>query len=560
MKWVEEKNIDSKSVKHLSSELKINTLLSEMLVRRNIKTYDEAKSFFRPKFEDLHDPFLMKDMDVASKRISQAITNKESLMVFGDYDVDGTSSVAMMSLYLESKGIKTLNYLPDRKSEGYGISTKAIDIAFEKNIKLIIALDCGIKAHKQISYAKEKNIDFIICDHHNPSDKIPDAFAVLNPKRTDCSYPFKELCGCGVGFKLIQAIEQISSDKKEIINYLDLVALAIAADVVPLIGENRILAYLGLQIINSNPKLGIHSLLKTNPKKEYVLSDLMFFLAPRINAAGRIKHAKLASDLLACLDESQSDKLAKEIEELNSQRKLIEKEMTEQAIQQAELSELKKSVIVSSSSWNKGVIGIVASKLVDKFYKPSLVFCESQNEVLTASARSIKGLNLYKVLEDCNEYIEKFGGHKYAAGLSIKKDNFEKFKKSFDESVEKHMVNKKFDQELFIESTIELEDISPKFFRILKQFEPFGPGNRMPVFRSDNLKVKGKPFELGNEKEHIKLNLTQNYKSFFSAIGFWLSSKFQSIEDKSMFSVAYTIEENHWKGNSTIQLKIKDIK
>ena len=394
MKWVEEKNIDSKSVKHLSSELKINTLLSGMLVRRNIKTYDEAKSFFRPKFEDLHDPFLMKDMDVASKRINEAITNKESLMVFGDYDVDGTSSVAMMSLYLESKGIKTHNYLPDRKSEGYGISTKAIDIAFEKNIKLIIALDCGIKAHKQISYAKEKNIDFIICDHHNPSDKIPDAFAVLNPKKTDCSYPFKELCGCGVGFKLIQAIEQISSDKKEIINYLDLVALAIAADVVPLIGENRILAYLGLQIINSNPKLGIHSILKTNPKKEYVLSDLMFFLAPRINAAGRIKHAKIASDLLVCLDENQSDKLAKEIEELNSQRKLIEKEMTEQAIQQAELSELKKSVIVSSSSWNKGVIGIVASKLVDKFYNPSLVFCESQNEVLTASARSIKGLNL----------------------------------------------------------------------------------------------------------------------------------------------------------------------
>ena len=378
MKWVEEKNIDSKAVKHLSSELKINTLLSEMLVRRNIKTYDEAKSFFRPKFEDLHDPFLMKDMDVASKRISQAITNKESLMVFGDYDVDGTSSVAMMSLYLESKGIKTLNYLPDRKNEGYGISIKAIDIAFEKNIKLIIALDCGIKAHKQISYAKEKNIDFIICDHHNPSDKIPDAYALLNPKRTDCSYPFKELCGCGVGFKLIQAIEQISSDKKEIINYLDLVALAIAADVVPLIGENRILAYLGLQIINSNPKLGIHSLLKTQPQKEYVLSDLMFFLAPRINAAGRIKHAKLASDLLVCLDENQSDKLAKEIEELNSQRRLIEKEMTKQAIQQAELSELKKSVIVSSSSWNKGVIGIVASRLVDKFYKPSLVFCESQ--------------------------------------------------------------------------------------------------------------------------------------------------------------------------------------
>jgi len=560
MNWVEEKNIDFKSVKHLSNELKINSLLSSMLVRRNIKTYDQAKTFFRPKFEDLHDPFLMKDMDVAFKRLKEAIINKEKVMVFGDYDVDGTSSVAMMSLYLESKGIITSTYLPERNSEGYGISIKAIDIAFEQNIKLIIALDCGIKAHKQISYAKEKDIEFIICDHHNPSDKIPEAYAVLNPKRLDCDYPFKELCGCGVGFKLIQALEKNNPNKKEIINYLDLVALAISADVVPLIDENRIMSYLGLQIINSDPKPGIHSLLKSNPKKEYVLSDLMFYLAPRINAAGRVKHAKLASDLLACVNESKLDELTKEIEELNSMRKLIEKEMTQEAIQQAETCELKKSIIVSSSNWNKGVIGIVAARLVDKFYKPSLVFSESENGFLTASARSIKGINLYKVLEDCNEYIEKFGGHKYAAGLSIKKENLEKFKSTFDKAVEKQIDNQKFDQELLIESTIELEDITPKFFRILKQFEPFGPGNRMPVFKSDNLKVKGKPLELGDEKEHIKLNLTQNYKSVFSSIGFFLSSKFNSIKNKSQLSVAYTIEENHWNGNSIIQLKIKDMK
>jgi len=560
MNWVEEKNIDFKSVKHLSNELKINSLLSAMLVRRNIKTYDQAKTFFRPKFEDLHDPFLMKDMDVAFKRLKEAIINKEKVMVFGDYDVDGTSSVAMMSLYLESKGIITSTYLPERNSEGYGISIKAIDIAFEQNIKLIIALDCGIKAHKQISYAKEKDIEFIICDHHNPSDKIPEAYAVLNPKRLDCDYPFKELCGCGVGFKLIQALEKNNPNKKEIINYLDLVALAISADVVPLIDENRIMSYLGLQIINSDPKPGIHSLLKSNPKKEYVLSDLMFYLAPRINAAGRVKHAKLASDLLACVNESKLDELTKEIEELNSMRKLIEKEMTQEAIQQAETCELKKSIIVSSSNWNKGVIGIVAARLVDKFYKPSLVFSESENGFLTASARSIKGINLYKVLEDCNEYIEKFGGHKYAAGLSIKKENLEKFKSTFDKAVEKQIDNQKFDQELLIESTIELEDITPKFFRILKQFEPFGPGNRMPVFKSDNLKVKGKPLELGDEKEHIKLNLTQNYKSVFSSIGFFLSSKFNSIKNKSQLSVAYTIEENHWNGNSIIQLKIKDMK
>ena len=327
MNWVIKENIDNDFVNKLSNELNISPILSSMLVKRDIKTFDQAKTFFRPNYEMLHDPFLMKDMSIAVERIQKALKEKESIMIFGDYDVDGTSSVALLSLYLESLGLNVTKYLPDRKKEGYGISINAIDNAFNKKQKLIIALDCGIKAHKQVDYAKEKGIEFIICDHHNPDKKIPQALAVLNPKRKDCEYPYKELCGCGVGFKLIQALETKQSKDNQIINYLDLVALAIAADVVPLTGENRILAFIGLQIINSNPKLGIHSLLKINPKKEYTISDLMFYVGPRINAAGRIKHASLALDLLMCNDVKSAEKLAVEIEELNTLRKVLLKKI-----------------------------------------------------------------------------------------------------------------------------------------------------------------------------------------------------------------------------------------
>lgn len=561
MNWVIKENIDNDFVNKLSNELNISPILSSMLVKRDIKTFDQAKTFFRPNYEMLHDPFLMKDMSIAVERIQKALKEKESIMIFGDYDVDGTSSVALLSLYLESLGLNVTKYLPDRKKEGYGISINAIDNAFNKKQKLIIALDCGIKAHKQVDYAKEKGIEFIICDHHNPDKKIPQALAVLNPKRKDCEYPYKELCGCGVGFKLIQALETKQSKDNQIINYLDLVALAIAADVVPLTGENRILAFIGLQIINSNPKLGIHSLLKINPKKEYTISDLMFYVGPRINAAGRIKHASLALDLLMCNDVKSAEKLAVEIEELNTLRKEIEKDITSQAIDQVDnLKENLNSIVVFDSDWNKGVIGIVASRLVDKYYKPSVVFCESSKGFLTASARSIKGLDLYLVINQCKEYIDQFGGHKYAAGLTIKKENLGAFKKRFESIVSQIIDNNVFEQELLIESKISLNEITPKFFRILKQFEPFGPGNKSPLFLSENIRLKGKPFELGKEKEHIKLNLTQDNKTSYSSVGFWFSNKFNNLENKENFSAVFNIDENNWKDLSSIQLKLKDLK
>ena len=561
MNWVIKENNDNESVKKLSSELNISPILSSMLVNRDVKTFDEAKTFFRPNFEMLHDPFLMKDMSLAVERIQKAIKKNESIMIFGDYDVDGTSSVALLSLYLESLGLIVTKYLPDRKKEGYGISIKAIEHAFNKKQKLIIALDCGIKAHKQVEYAKEKGIEFIICDHHNPDKTPPKALAILNPKRKDCVYPYKELCGCGVGFKLIQGIETKQSKDNQIINYLDLVALAIAADVVPLTGENRVLAFIGLQIINSNPRPGIHSLLKKNIKKEYTISDLMYYVGPRINAAGRIKHASLALELLTCNEINSAEKLALEIEELNTLRRDIEKDITSQAIEQADnSSEKSNSIVVFNSDWNKGVIGIVASRLVDNYYKPSVVFCESSKGVLTASARSIKGLDLYLVINQCKDYIDQFGGHKYAAGLTIKKENLEGFKKRFEDIVSQTIDKDIFEQELLIESKISLSEITPKFFRILKQFEPFGPGNKSPLFLSENLRIKGKPFELGKGKEHIKFNLTQDNKTSYSSIGFWFSNKFNNLENKENFSAVYNIDENNWKDISNIQLKLKDLK
>ena len=561
MNWVIKENNDNESVKRLSNELNISPILSSMLVNRRIKTFDQAKKFFRPNFEMLHDPFLMKDMSIAVERIQKAIQKNESIMIFGDYDVDGTSSVALLSLYLESLGLKIIKYLPDRKKEGYGVSINAIDHAFSKNHKLIIALDCGIKAHKQVEYAKEKGIEFIICDHHNPDKNLPKALAILNPKRKDCAYPFKELCGCGVGFKLVQAVESKQSKNNQIINYLDLVALAIAADVVPLTGENRVLAFIGLQIINSNPRPGVHSLLKKNVKKEYTISDLMYYVGPRINAAGRMKHASLALEVLICNDINSVEKLALEIEDLNTSRRDIEKDITSQAIEQVDNSSEKlNSIVVFDSDWNKGVIGIVASRLVDKYYKPSIVFCESSKGVLTASARSIKGLDLYSVLNQCKGFIDQFGGHKYAAGLTIKKENLEGFKKHFENIVSQIIDKNIFEQELLIESKINLNEITPKFFRILKQFEPFGPGNKSPLFLSENLKTKGKAFELGKEKEHIKLNLTQDNKTSYSSIGFWFSNKFNNLENKENFSAVYNIDENNWKDLSSIQLKLKDLK
>ena len=563
MNWIIEENTDNRTIEQLSKELNVNKIISSMLVKRGIKTFNQAKDFFRPKINQLHDPFLMKDMNEAVNRILQAIENKEPMMIFGDYDVDGTSSVALLSSFLKDIGAKLSTYIPDRNNEGYGISLKAIDLAEKNKETLIIALDCGIKANDQVQYALKKEIDFIICDHHNPSNQLPNAYAILNPKRKDCKYPFKELCGCGVGFKLIQAINQRKGlEMENIIHYLDLVAVAIAADIVPLIGENRILTYVGLQVINSNPRLGLHCLLQNNNKKEFNVGDLMFYVGPRINAAGRMDHASLALELLLEKELDKGEKLAEKIEELNIQRREIEKNITEQALKKID-NENKlnsNSTVVFEKSWNKGVIGIVASRLIEKHYKPTIVFCKSKEGNLTGSARSIKDVDLYKILEKCKANILKFGGHKYAAGLTIEENDYASFKESFEKAVGDYINNKLPENEIRIESKIELSSITPKFFRILNQFEPFGPGNRRPIFLSEHLSLKGGLNKIGKNREHLKLSVSQESDKTFSAIGFWLSEKATSISSNSTFSMLYTIDENTWNGITTIQLKIKDIK
>mgnify|MGYP006417224913 FL=1 len=563
MNWIIEENTDNRTIEQLSKELNVNKIISSMLVKRGIKTFNQAKDFFRPKINQLHDPFLMKDMNEAVNRILQAIENKEPMMIFGDYDVDGTSSVALLSSFLKDIGAKLSTYIPDRNNEGYGISLKAIDLAEKNKETLIIALDCGIKANDQVQYALKKEIDFIICDHHNPSNQLPNAYAILNPKRKDCKYPFKELCGCGVGFKLIQAINQRKGlEMENIIHYLDLVAVAIAADIVPLIGENRILTYVGLQVINSNPRLGLHCLLQNNNKKEFNVGDLMFYVGPRINAAGRMDHASLALELLLEKELDKGKKLAEKIEELNIQRREIEKNITEQALKKID-NENKlnsNSTVVFENSWNKGVIGIVASRLIEKHYKPTIVFCKSKEGNLTGSARSIKDVDLYKILEKCKANILKFGGHKYAAGLTIEENDYASFKESFEKAVGDYNNNKLPENEIRIESKIELSSITPKFFRILNQFEPFGPGNRRPIFLSEHLSLKGGLNKIGKNREHLKLSVSQESDKTFSAIGFWLSEKATSISSNSTFAMLYTIDENTWNGITTIQLKIKDIK
>ena len=563
MNWKIEENKDPQAIEQLSKELNVDKVISSMLIKRGIKTFNQAKDFFRPNIKQLHDPFLMKDMDKAVSRILQAIEEKESIMIFGDYDVDGTSSVALLSSFLNEIGADLSTYIPDRNNEGYGISLKAIDLAKKNKETLIIALDCGIKANDQVQYALKKGIDFIICDHHNPSNQLPNAYAILNPKRNDCKYPFKELCGCGVGFKLIQAINKRKGlEIENIISYLDLVAVAIAADIVPLIGENRILTYVGLQLINSNPRMGLHCILKNNKKKEFNIGDLIFYIAPRINAAGRMDHADLALELLLEKDLNKAEKLAEKIEKLNLKRREVEKNITEHALKKIvdEDNPKSNSTVVFEKSWNKGVIGIVASRIIEKHYKPTIVFCMSKDGNLTGSARSIQGVDLYEILQECKASILQFGGHKYAAGLTIEKENFKIFKTSFEKAVKNYVKNKLPIKEIKIESKIILNSITPKFFRILNQFEPFGPENKRPIFLSENLNLKGELNKIGKNREHLKLSVSQESDKTFSAIGFWLSEKATSISPNSTFSMLYTIDENTWNGITSIQLKIKDIK
>ena len=562
MRWTLQPKPSPEKVKALAAELNVAELIAMLLVQRGIETYEAARQFFRPSLSDLHDPYLMKDMDKAVARIETALAKEENILVFGDYDVDGTTAVSLVSSYLKSFYPNVATYIPDRYNEGYGVSYQGIDFADDNGFTLIIALDCGIKSIDHVAYAKVKNIDFIICDHHRPGDTLPEAIAVLDPKRADCTYPYDELCGCGVGFKLIQALAQNRNQTvADLVPYLDLVATAIAADIVPITGENRVLAKFGLEVINSSPRPGIKALIQNVKKKTLTITDVVFIIAPRINAAGRIKHGNEAVALLTEYDLDQAEFFASEIEQHNSDRKNLDKLITAEALSQiTENDETKKfTTVVYQENWHKGVIGIVASRLTETYYRPTIVFTKSGDK-LAASARSVKDFDIYNALEACAEHLEQFGGHMYAAGMTLKEENYAAFKEAFERTVEETIHPDLLTPEIAVDAEINLNDINEKLIRILNQFEPFGPQNMTPVFMTKGLKDSGYAKGIGADEDHLKLYVKQNNSPGFGAIGFGLGKKLDLVKNQQPFDAVYCIDENEFNGKVSVQLRLKDIR
>ncbi|MCM4167739.1 Single-stranded-DNA-specific exonuclease RecJ [Arenibacter antarcticus] len=565
MRWTIKPKPEEEKIKALATQLGVDGLVAQLLLQRGITTFEEAKDFFRPQLSHLHDPFLMKDMEVAVARIEVAVAKGENILVYGDYDVDGTTSVALVSSYLETYYPNVATYIPDRYTEGYGVSFQGVDFAEDNGFTLIIALDCGVKAIDKVAYAKQKGIDFIICDHHRPGKELPDAIAVLDPKRDDCSYPYDELCGCGVGFKLIQALgSKRGQTIEDLVPYLDLVATAIGADIVPITGENRILAYWGLRVINTNPRTGFKAIIDQINKSELTITDVVFVIAPRINAAGRMEHGQHAVNLLREENLEKAQVFAKEIEVYNTDRRNLDQEIAKEALLQILENKEEEGFtsVVYKETWHKGVIGIVASRLIETYYRPTLVFTKSGDK-LAASARSIKGFDVYEALEGCADTIEQFGGHKYAAGLTLLEENYEAFKAKFEEVVSKNIDRKLLSPEIMVDTVIALDDINPKLMRIIKQFAPFGPGNFAPVFMADNLNDAGYAKVVGQDGKHLKCRLSDaaRGRNGFSleAIGFNLGDKLPNVVQKG-FSAVFSLDENEWQGNITLQLKLKDIK
>lgn len=564
MNWITLPPENPEIIKKIRSEVYDNEIIAKLLVQRNIHDIESAKNFFRPDIKNLHDPFLMKDMSKAVERIEQAIKKQEKILVYGDYDVDGTTAVAMMYSFLKKRYKNVHAYIPDRYTEGYGISFESINYAKTENCKLIIALDCGIKAVDKVKYANEKNIDFIICDHHTPGETLPKAIAILDPKRKDDTYPDKNLSGCAVGFKLISAYSKKNGIPfSDLYKYLDLVAVSIGADIVPIVGENRILTYYGLKILNSSPRHGFKVIMQQYKIPEFTITDVVFKIAPRINAAGRMKHGKYAVRLMILENEQDAILQYEKIELYNKNRKIVDKDITEQAIKQIVDSgeEKKYTSVVYNENWHKGVIGIVASRLIESYYRPTVVFTKTGENKLAASVRSVKGFDVYEALKSCEQYIEQFGGHKYAAGLTIYEENYTNFKTKFEEVVKKTITNNSLHPEIIISSEIDIKQINKKFYSILKQLAPFGPNNMHPIFASKNLKDNGYAKKIGEKNNHLKINVYQNDdKNTISGIGFELGKKWDSIKDKDSFEAAFTIEENHWQGQTNLQLNIRDIK
>ena len=561
MRWKFKSTPTETTVAHLKSCLGVDDVIATLLAQRGIDTFEVAKAYFRPHLGQLHDPFLMQDMDKAVARILHAIAQNEAVMVYGDYDVDGTTSVSMLTHFLRSQGIPVTPYIPDRYAEGYGLSKQGIEAAKEANIQCIVALDCGVKAIAQAEHAASLGIDLIICDHHTPSETLPKALAVLDPKRSDCAYPYKELCGCGVGFKLMQGIAQKQGKDVDTLSaYLDFVAVAIAADIVPITDENRALAFLGLQQIQVASRPGLKAILRDKTTGQNI-SDVVFGAAPRINAAGRMKHGLYAVELLLSSSEQEAANIAGEIETFNTSRKEVEQEITQEALAQIEANSEEENAtsVVFSSDWHKGVIGIVASRLIEKYYRPTLVFTKAGEGVLAASARSVRGFDVYAALDACSAHIIQFGGHKYAAGVTMKESEYNAFKTAFEQHVKNTLVQEQKDPVLDVDVVLPFSSITPKLLRILKQMEPCGPENRSPVFYSEGVLDNGTAKLVGKDSSHLKARFVQANSSPIDAIGFGLGAKMALLKSKKPLRIAYALEENHWQGNVSVQLRLKDI-
>ena len=561
MKWIPINVPNQKEIDSLAKKLSVDLLISKILVQRGINTFDKAKIFFRPKLEDLYDPFLMKDMDIAVDRIQNAILKKERILIYGDYDVDGVTSVALVYSYLVKNYSNIIKYIPDRYKEGYGISRQGIDYAKKEKVHLIISLDCGITAIDKINYANELEIDFIICDHHIPLENLPNAVAVLDPKRKDCKYPFKELCGCGIGFKLIQALA-VRDNKPfdDLIVYLDLVAIAIAADIVPIIDENRVLAFYGIEQINKNPRAGLREM--TNSVKSKIkINDLVFRIAPRINSSGRMDKAISSVELLIQKNDKNLDDLSKKIELLNTERRIKQEIIVNEALVEIKNQKEKKtfSTTVYKEDWHKGVIGIVASKLIEYYYKPTIVLTKSEG-LIVGSVRSVKGFDIYSVLKKCKKALIQYGGHKYAAGVTLYSKKLDEFKKLFEENVKSSISEDQRIKSVYYESEIKFADITNKLYRILNQLAPFGPKNSQPLFVTHKCLDTGGSRLVGKEKNHLRLEVVDNYGVEISGIAFSKAKHLLEIKKQKKFSILYSIDKNEYNGKSNIEINVRDFR
>ena len=566
--WKMREGADDANVRQLSSELGVDPVLAELLVQRGVHTFEQARSFFRPNLDDLHDPFLMQDMDKAVERVRKAVVSGEKILVYGDYDVDGTTAVSLVYSFLRRLTRTVDFYIPERYDEGYGVSYKGIDWAAENGFGLIITLDCGIKANEKVDYAAGKGIDMIICDHHLPENELPKAVAVLDPKREDCHYPFDDLSGCGVGFKLVQAYSaRYDIPFDSLIPLLDLLVVSIASDLVSVTGENRILAHFGLKQLNVNPREGLLAMIHLSGLEptHLTIDDIVFKIGPRINAAGRMESGRMAVELLTASDSAEAIRIGTEINEHNNERKNIDRRITQEALEMVRSGNCLSSgnaTIVYNPEWHKGVVGIVASRLVEAFYKPTIVFTQSQGGLVTGSARSVHGFDLYDAIESCSDLLENFGGHLYAAGLTLKEENLPAFCERIEKSISGTIIPAMQTPVVDIDARLNFSQITPKFLRILKQFQPFGPGNSAPVFLTENVYDNGMGRKVGAEGGHLKLELIQESHPYhhISAIAFNMADFFEHIKAGNPVDVCYSIVENYYRGTANTQLRVKDLR